>query len=217
VTEITPAGCEPRPRQNLTERQLLQSVVEVALRVFGAAASSVFLIDPETGELVFETVAGAGSSTLPGTRFPPGTGIAGLVAASGEPLLAENVAEVPQFARAMAIGTGYLPRSIMAAPLILQGECIGVMEILDHTPAPARDGMQDVELLALLAAHAALSVELLIRLDWLGGHRVPADSKATSQIALLQRIGVRLPAASEPLTTNVLRLLVTADQLLGTS
>jgi GAF domain-containing protein len=204
-------------RSDLTERQLLQSVVEIALRVFGAAASSIFLIDPETGELVFEAVAGAGQGTLPGTRFPAGTGIAGFVAASGEPLLAEDVTTVPRFARAAAASTGYLPRAIMAAPLILQGECIGVMEVLDPRPGAARDGLQDIELLALVAAHAALSAELLIRLDWLDGRHAPDGSESGSQLALLQRIGMRLPGASAPLSANVLRLLVTADQMLGPS
>nr|BFE80730.1 hypothetical protein GCM10020093_033310 [Planobispora longispora] len=45
---------------DVTQRRLLQSIVEVACRVFGAAAASVFLVDRGTGELVFEAVAGEG-------------------------------------------------------------------------------------------------------------------------------------------------------------
>lgn len=62
---------------DITERTLLQSVVEVARSVFGAAAASVFLLDEETDELVFEAVAGEGEEHLVGTRFPSGTGLAG--------------------------------------------------------------------------------------------------------------------------------------------
>jgi len=210
------SGHPPPRRSSLTERQLLQCIVEVALRVFRARASSIFLIDPATGELVFEAVAGAGAGALPGTRFPAGTGIAGMVVASGEALLADDVALIPQFAQSAAAATGFVPTSIMAAPLALNGDRLGVMEVLDRTAGEARDGLQDMELLTLLATQAALSASLLARLAWLD--RGDADGPpATShpQAELLQRIGTRLPAAGEALSANVLRLLVTADELLG--
>jgi GAF domain-containing protein len=199
---------------SLSERQLLQSVVEVALNVFGAAAASVLLTDPGSGDLVFAAVAGAGDLSLPGTRFPAGTGIAGLVVASGEPVLADDVNEVPEFARSAAEGTGYVPRSIMAAPLVLEGECIGVLEVLDRGITDDRSGLADLDLLAVLAAQAALSAGLLIRQEWLrgaGSGAVPEDSC----VALLRRIGLRLPQADESLTATVVRLLVTADELLS--
>ena len=41
-----------------TFRSMLQSVAEVARAIFGATASSIFLLDEETDELVFEAIAG---------------------------------------------------------------------------------------------------------------------------------------------------------------
>ena len=58
-------------------RSLLQSVVEVARAIFAARASSVFLLDEEADELVFEAVAGEGAESLRGQRIPASTGIAG--------------------------------------------------------------------------------------------------------------------------------------------
>ncbi|MGY1497419.1 GAF domain-containing protein [Streptomyces sp. QTS52] len=154
------------PIGGTTERQLLQSVVAVARYVYGAAASSVFTVSPATGELVFAAVAGKGEEGLVGKRFAPGTGIAGLAVASGQPLIADNVAESDQFAREAAASTGYIPSSIMAAPLIADGESIGVLSVLDrHTNAendPSRE-LDDTELLGLLATQAALSLALLRR------------------------------------------------------
>ena len=46
--------------------QLLRSVVEVARAIFGAKASSVFLLDEATDELVFAAVAGEGEEHLVG-------------------------------------------------------------------------------------------------------------------------------------------------------
>jgi len=78
---------------SLTEQQLLWSVTEAARNLFGAAAASVFLLDKETGELVFEAVSGEGDGHLVGTRFPPGTGIAGWVASCGQPMLVDEVGD----------------------------------------------------------------------------------------------------------------------------
>src|SRR5207237_2537468 len=66
---------------------LLQSVVETARAIFGAKASSVFLLDEDADELVFEAVAGEGSSTLIGKRFPSSTGVAGWVLVPRQPLV----------------------------------------------------------------------------------------------------------------------------------
>ena len=60
-------------------RALLQSTVETARAIFHAKASSAFLLDEETDELVFEAVAGEGADTLVGRRFPSSTGVAGWV------------------------------------------------------------------------------------------------------------------------------------------
>jgi len=47
-------------------RALLQSIVDVARAIFGAKASSIFLLDEDTEELVFEAVSGEGEGDLIG-------------------------------------------------------------------------------------------------------------------------------------------------------
>jgi GAF domain-containing protein len=173
----------PELPKGVTERRLLQSVVEVARHIYGAAASSVFMVNPDTGQLIFAAVAGAGEQSLVGTTFDAGTGIAGWVAASGQTIIADNVGELDQFAHDAAASTGYLPGSIMAAPLIADGECIGVLEVLDrHTTGgePGRE-LDDMELLGQLATQAALSLALLRRSE--------NGSRAVPQMgSLLQRL-----------------------------
>ncbi|WP_424210943.1 GAF domain-containing protein [Streptomyces sp. BI20] len=153
-----------------TERRLLRSIVEVARHAFGAAASSIFLVDPDTGELVFEAVAGEGDDRLVGTRFPAGTGIAGWVVASGQTMLVDDLRESKHFAGDAAESTGYVPNSIMAAPLFGDDACIGVLEVLDRGVHEVRE-MADVELLDLLADQAAIGLELLTRLRATGPDR----------------------------------------------
>ncbi len=200
---------------DITERSLLQSVVEVAKSVFGAAAASVFLLDEETDELVFEAVAGEGEEHLVGMRFPSGTGLAGWVVMSGQSMLVDDVNDSPQFARDAAESTGYVPNSIMAAPLIRNGECIGVLEVLDRGSKPRGD-LSDVDLIGMLATEVALGLELLVRLRWQNGQRTTARAAALEDdFDVLSRITQRLPYATEPIASTVSRLLATADDLLA--
>ena len=99
-------------------RSLLQSIVEVARAIFGAKASSIFLLDEANDELVFEAVAGEGAGTLLGRRFPSSTGIAGWVLVTQQPLVLENVADDPRFGREAAESTGFVPKAVMAVPLL---------------------------------------------------------------------------------------------------
>lgn len=186
-----------------TERQLLQSVVTVARYIYGAAASSVFMVSPDTGELIFAAVAGEGEQGLVGKRFEPGTGIAGWVAASGQPLITDDVGATDRFARDAAASTGYVPASIMAAPLIADGECIGVIEVLDRRAhdanAPGRE-LDDIELLGLLATQAALSLALLRRSE----HAASAAPPMGELVARLSQHAVM--DASDPLAVSLLSI-----------
>jgi GAF domain-containing protein len=200
---------------DITERSLLQSIVEVARSVFSAAAASVFLLDDETDELVFEAVAGEGEDDLVGTRFPSDTGLAGWVVMSGQPLLVDDVNESPQFARDAAESTGYVPNSIMAAPLIRNGECIGVLSVLDRGSRPRGD-LSDVDLIGMLATEVALGLDLLLRLRWRSGEPgAESNGLADDDLTVLRRVAERLPLASGPVASTVSRLLVTADELLS--
>lgn len=145
---------------DVTQPRLLQSIVEVGRHAFSAAACSVFLVDKMTDELVFAAVSGEGEQHLVGQRFPLGTGIAGWVASCGQPLLADEVDRIPQFSQDAAESTGFVPQSIMAAPLLLDGECTGVLEVLDRG-SDARGELADVDLLGLLATQAAMAISLM--------------------------------------------------------
>lgn len=70
---------------------LLQSIVEVARAIFGAHAASIFLLDEAADELVFEAVAGEGEGELVGRRFPSGTGVAGWVLVTRQPLALDDL------------------------------------------------------------------------------------------------------------------------------
>jgi GAF domain-containing protein len=143
-------------------RSLLQSVVEVARAIFGAKASSVFLLDEETDELVFEAVAGEGAETLVGQRFPSSQGVAGWVLVTRQPLVIENVSDDPRFAKEVAESTGYVPQGLMAVPLLHEEQALGVLEVLDR-PQRTQFSLVEMDLLGLFANQAAIALDLLRR------------------------------------------------------
>jgi GAF domain-containing protein len=193
-------------------KELLASVVNVARALFGAAAASVFLLDEQLDELVFEAVSGAGEGHLVGERFPASRGIAGWVLAAQEPLVVSDVATNPDFARDLAETTGYVPRALMAAPLLRRDEPIGVMEVLD--PQPTTLGpLGAAELLTLFAGQAAVALGVIRRnraarrmLD-----REEGEQSELAQVArLLDELGADQRAAGVNLLDSLQRLLTTA-------
>jgi GAF domain-containing protein len=143
---------------------LLNSIVNAAMRIFGAAAASIALIDEERGTLEFKVAAGPGNTDVIGMSFPLGKGIAGYVAMTGQPIAVSNVEHDPRFAQDFAKSTGYVPSSILATPLISNERVIGVMEVLDKLQA-ASFGLQDMELLGMFAQQAALAIDQSEQLD----------------------------------------------------
>jgi GAF domain-containing protein len=142
-------------------RPLHQAIVEVARAIFGARAASIMLLDETAGELVFEAVTGEGEDTLVGRRIPSDAGIAGWVAGSGQPLVVEDVATDPRFAIDEARKTGYVPKGLMAVPLMHEERVLGVLNVLDR-PERRRFSVAEMDLLGMFANQAAVALDLLM-------------------------------------------------------
>jgi GAF domain-containing protein len=141
----------------VTRDAILSSITAVGRRAFDAAACSIALLEPDDEHLVFRAATGAGAEEVLGLRLPVNRGLAGWVVSSGQPIAVHDVRADPRFAVDVAESTGYVPRSILAAPVTTSGDAIGVIEVLDSDNR-SRD---DLDLLTALAAHAALAVELV--------------------------------------------------------
>ncbi len=190
-------------------RELLRSIVEVARAIFQAKASSIFLLDEATDELVFEAVAGQGSESLIGRRFPSSTGIAGFVLVSRQPLVIEDVLEDPRFSRETAESTGFVPKGLMAVPLLHEERALGVLEVLDR-PSHARFTLAEMELLGLFANQAAIALDLLQR-----ARRAQSALAGEGELAVLARLAAALEARrEEDEDDKALRLLEALEDLL---
>ena len=157
------------------EDELLTSAVALARRAFGAAACSVALLDDDGEHLVFVAAEGDGASEVVGLRLPVSLGIAGWAVSSGQPIAVDQVQRDPRFARDVAESTGYVPRTILAAPLETADSVLGVIEVLDRTPVAQRD---DLGLLSLVAHQLALGLQLSRRTSELSSGAGPGGELA---------------------------------------
>lgn len=136
---------------------ILRSVLETAVALFDANASSLALHDPQTDKLVFRVVAGAAGSGALGLEIRADEGIAGYVFRTGQPLAVADVAADPRFGRAAAEASGYLPRSILAVPLIDDDGSIGVLEVIDKRDG-STFGLRELDLASVLARQATIAI-----------------------------------------------------------
>jgi GAF domain-containing protein len=192
-----------------SHRDLLHSIVIVARAIFRAKASSILLLDEETDELVFEAAADEASETLIGRRFPSSTGIAGFVLVSRQPLVIEDVVADPRFSRETAESTGFVPKGLMAVPLLHEERALGVLEVLDR-PQDSRFTLAEMELLGLFANQAAIALDLLQR-----ARRAESSLEGQGDLAVLARVASKLEERrEEDSRDDALRLLEDLEKLL---
>jgi GAF domain-containing protein len=193
-------------------RPLLQAIVEVARAIFGARAASIMLLDDRAGELVFEAVTGEGEDTLVGRRIPSGTGIAGWVAQSGQPLVVEDVARDPRFAVEEARRTGYVPKGLMAVPLLRHERVLGVLNVLDR-PERRRFSVAEMDLLGLFANQAAVALDLLLQ-----ARRIEALLAASGdELEAVARLALRVDRLEDERRGAGVRLLQVLAEILSTA
>lgn len=140
-----------------TNLALLQSIVEAAARIFNAAAAAIAFVTEDGQELEFKVAYNVIDQNIIGMRFPVHEGIAGYAVLTGEPVTVSSADADERFNRRFAEQSGYIPQSILAVPLLKEGETIGVIEVLDKYQAQAF-GLEDIELLTIFAHQVALAI-----------------------------------------------------------
>jgi GAF domain-containing protein len=190
--------------------ELLGAIVEVARAIFHARGSSIFLYDEETEELVFAAVASAEERSLLGMRIPASTGIAGWVLSARTPLVIDDLENDPRFARDVAEQTGYVPKGLMAVPLLHEERALGVLQVLDR-PSRSRFSLEEMELLGLFGTQAAVALDLLA-----SARRARAALDGNGSAAAVARLAAALEALEEDRRDAAQALLRDLERLFAT-
>jgi len=137
--------------------QILVTVLEEVCRLLGAVASSVWLVDPATDELVCQQATGPHSEVVRGWRLAPGQGISGWVARHGESLVVPDVWDDERYFRRVDQQIELKTRSILSVPLQAKEDVIGVLQVV--STEVDRFSSTDLELIESLSAPAAIAIE----------------------------------------------------------
>jgi len=140
------------------EHQRLPHVImRIFRRAFAAEAVLLLLVDEEGEYVVFEAVRGKRDQRLRGVRIPVGQGVAGTVVRDGKPLLVADARGDRGVSLALERKLGLRPRTILAVPLVHQGDVIGVVEAVNRRGnAPYAE--HDLVLAQAVGEHIATAV-----------------------------------------------------------
>lgn len=134
--------------------RLLSLIVHEASRIVDADRGTLFLVDPDTGELWSKIAQGVGGEI----RVPRGAGIAGAVVETGEVINLEDAYADPRFNQSVDKTTGYFTRTMLCVPMRnTHGDIVGVLQLLNKREGVFRE--QDTDLLLALGGQAAAAIE----------------------------------------------------------
>ncbi len=138
--------------------EVLEFILNAANQLLDAEASTIMLLDQESGELVFSIPSGPKAEILADIRIPKGKGIAGWVAEHNEPAMIVDAEKDKRFYDLVDRQSGYHSRTMICVPLVHRGTVIGVVEVLNKR-GDEPFGEQDLLILNRLADQAAATVE----------------------------------------------------------
>ncbi|HEV8698478.1 MAG TPA: GAF domain-containing protein [Candidatus Limnocylindrales bacterium] len=135
---------------------LLSAIAATAVTALDAQAASIAVHDPATDRLVFAAAAGPAAGGVVGMTIDASTGIAGYAFSTGQPLAVADAAADPRFDRSVAEATGYVPSTLLAAPLSDDAGTVGVLEALDHRGGSFT--LRDLDIATAIAREATIVI-----------------------------------------------------------
>lgn len=133
---------------------VLTACLERAQNAFASAAASILMVEGD--ELAFRVALGGQASAIKPFRLPLGQGIAGWVVAHAQGVIVNDPQNDPRYFKAVESDTGFVAASMMAAPLIVNDQAIGVIEVFNK---PGGYTQADLDLLSTIAASAGIALE----------------------------------------------------------
>ncbi|MFW5812230.1 MAG: sigma 54-interacting transcriptional regulator [Alkalispirochaetaceae bacterium] len=139
-------------------RALLERIVESATRLTEGEASSLLLVNPKNQKLYFEIALGAKGADVQKFSLNMGEGIAGWVAEHNRSLIVNDVEDDPRHFRQSDRDTGFKTKAILAVPMRMRDEVMGVIEIINKKGDRPFD-QTDLQWLEIFANQAALAIQ----------------------------------------------------------
>jgi sigma-B regulation protein RsbU (phosphoserine phosphatase) len=137
----------------------VQRAVERITEHVGAEGGALFLFEEDVdGKRELVCRASTGPVRITGLRLAPTQGIVGRCCQTETLQHVRDVREDPQWEPAVDAETGFTTRSVLCAPLIVQDERLGAIELVNKLSGDGLFAPEDARVLEALAASAALAL-----------------------------------------------------------
>jgi len=135
---------------------LLGQISNAVERLTSSEAASILLLDDSKKQLVFRVATGEKGSSMKKFFVPMGKGVAGWVAQNSKPVVINDVKSDTRFTDLIDKSSGFSTRSILAIPMMVGEQLIGVCEALNKVEGSYTD--QDQKVLESLSSLAAATI-----------------------------------------------------------
>lgn len=140
---------------------LLEAITTKAMEFLRAEAGSILLLEEGTNQLFFKVALGEKGQEVKDIRLKVGEGIVGWVAQHGEPVLVSDTYVDERFRQDIADKIGFPAKSIICVPLVVEGQTIGALELINKLGNDGEQGVfsqDDAKLLQLVSAQVAKAI-----------------------------------------------------------
>ncbi|MBU0481083.1 MAG: GAF domain-containing protein [Proteobacteria bacterium] len=142
---------------------LFDQILEMTNELLNCEGSYILLADTENQEMLMAIPTGPNKEQLDGQTMPADKGLAGWVFSHGQPAIVNNVHQDDRFDSEIdsTVREGFDTKSVVAVPLHINGELIGVMEVVNKITGEFSS--HDLDILTLLANVIAVSLDGVFR------------------------------------------------------
>ncbi|MBL8164896.1 MAG: GAF domain-containing protein [Anaerolineae bacterium] len=151
------AGTTSLINSSLAPAEVLNQVMDTVIRITGAERGYIALYDSDTGTMEYPVQRGIDKEQIGKGELVVSTTIVTEVAEKGEPVLTENASKDTRYQGHQSI-IGFQLRSILAVPLKVRGQVIGVV-YCDNSIMAGLFKPHDLNLLQAFANQAAVAIE----------------------------------------------------------
>ncbi len=136
--------------------KILSYILEIAVNTVRVDGGSIMLIDKKKDEYIVRVAAGTFSNEVIGKSFKPGQRVSGRAIQKKEPILVNNGVRKTKWFKKMQKYEDII--SGISVPIIIRDEVLGTIN-LKRTDIREEFNERDVEIVDILAANAALTIE----------------------------------------------------------
>jgi diguanylate cyclase (GGDEF)-like protein len=142
---------------SLELEEILGAIMDKMAQFFGPERWSLLMVDDASGELYYAIAVGENAESLRGLRVPLGEGVAGWVAATGNPLIVPDVALDPHWSAFATKHPDLNIQSIACVPVRAGNKTLGVIQLLNSKLDLLSE--YSISFLRILCDYAAIAIQ----------------------------------------------------------